>query len=186
MKFDSTKPDTKKDMIYSGRKYGLTLNPAEQCRKGMKEQFIHSYSIFCIRLLKLKTVFPDVVLFPEYSPGKHMTNGKGSFKASIPRLHFHGECTVDPQVFYQFGIDRILSNNSYDISDKVDLEYATKNSCIMGNWCREYRVPYEITYQKLSKPSLLTRLKEWADRASTDDLRLSLTGVDSDDLFELE
>ncbi len=139
--------------------YGFTLNGDEQFDKSKTIfRFPEVYSHCLHQLEQFRDIFPDIEIYPEFSPGR--TTGK--YKGSIPRLHFHGKCQVDNRNFYTYGAMKVERHYTYAILDKVDIQYCIKNKDVMQKWCTEVHLPYKITYENIKKARLV--IDKWRRR----------------------
>lgn len=151
-----------KTMLKPDTWYGITLNPADQFRnaKPWDRQFIWSYANFFHNLLSVMPFFTDIELYPEYSPGQHI---KGKLQSIIPRLHFHGRVKVDVKRFYMSGAEKLLLFCTFDISNKVDMEYCKKNQAVMQNiFLSDYPlIPYKLGLKAINSGKLRKFMQVW-------------------------
>ena len=140
-------------MFEEGAEYGLTLNPDEDFRRILSEdQFPLAYTYILKWLLELKNILPYIRLYPEYAVGRCNSDNKGS----LPRLHLHGMSKLDVFRYYTYGCTKMDKHFKYKfVNNTEDCEtYFKKNEKTMKQWCKNYDLPYEITWKSLKKHEL--------------------------------
>ncbi len=150
---------TDKLMLVKDHLYGLTLNGDEQFEKVKSFQRFPMVLSHCLKqILMMQNVFDYVELYPEFSPSKNTIH-----KNQVPRLHFHGCCYVKPREFYSYGWKTIDIHYSYSFNQNTNHEYCTKNKHIMESWCKDYELPYKITFDSIAQNQL--QILKWCKRA---------------------
>lgn len=141
--------------------YGLTLNPSNDCRHiKTVQQFPVAYSHILLRLKGLKDILPTIRLFPEYARGETADHHN-----KMPRLHVHGDITLDTLGFYTYGCTKMSDTFNYKIRENNNSSevYFHKNEGQMKKWCLKYHLPYEITWASIDHSMI--HIIEWAKRA---------------------
>lgn len=153
--------DEAKLMIRADKFYGITINPEAQGYSEGSNSFIVAYSMFINNLKKYDDIFETYTLYPEYSPAKLHPR-----KDTLPRLHYHGICKINPIEYYTHGCMLLKKHNMIQIDDNPNIEYCTKNEEIMMQLCMKWKVPYGIRKDIFKDKKLMKRLKEWYQRIS--------------------
>ncbi len=144
-------------MLRPGVTYGITINPEQQYDELIStETFPLSYTNHIQYFLSLQNIFPTLTIYPEYSPSLE-TNGR----VNVPRLHWHGTCTVDPFVYYTYGLKKLGKKAHIAIRElpKDKMSYVVKNKDVMILFLKKFSFKYQITYDSIK--SLKSKIKSW-------------------------